>query len=189
MRFTRFFAAALALVPAVQVLAAPASVNNGLSIREPLSPSAQEPASLGDILASARTSINAIKSQLESGDSENPQLVEDATNKLKATFENLMGDLKSLKKAKTDGENGLLQETRAFDLKSWPMVGEAYGVTTDILSVVDQIKAVASAPTAGSKRNAAPTAEGKRSWVSILGSILGGVPGLISTVMSILGSL
>ncbi|KAG9077778.1 hypothetical protein FS749_010277 [Ceratobasidium sp. UAMH 11750] len=187
MLFTRFFAAALALVPAVQVLAAPVSVDNGLSIREHPNPSVQEPASLGDILASARTNINAIKSQLESADSEDPQSVEDATIRLKATFENLMGDLKSLKKAKADGKNGLT-ENSAFDPKSWPMVGEAYGVTTDILSVVDQIKAVASAPSAGTKRNAAPTPEDKRSWASILGWIVKAVPGLVSIVMSIVSS-
>ncbi|KAG9083911.1 hypothetical protein FS749_005641, partial [Ceratobasidium sp. UAMH 11750] len=109
--------------------------------------------------------------------SENPQSVEDATTELKAAFDNLMGDLKSLKKAKTDGKNSGLAEHPGFDPKTWPMVGEAYGVSTDILSVVDEIKDVASAPTAG----------GKRGVAAILGVIVYGVPALVSLVMSILG--
>ncbi|KAG8736362.1 hypothetical protein FRC10_009402 [Ceratobasidium sp. 414] len=174
MLFTRFFAAALVLAPAVQVLAAPASANSGLSIREPPSPAVQEPTSLEDILASARANIGAIRSQL---DSENPQSVQDATIELKTTFDSLIGDLKSLKKAKTTGQNVRLAENGIFDPKSWPIVGEVYEVIKDILTLVDQIKAVTSAPTTGGKLNGV---------VDILKTIVKAAPSVVSIVMSIL---
>ncbi|KAG9085375.1 hypothetical protein FS749_004462 [Ceratobasidium sp. UAMH 11750] len=174
MLFARFFAAALVLVPAVQVLAAPASINTSLSIRESPSPPVQELASLEDILTSARTNIKTVRSHLNS---ENPQSAEDTAIELKATFDNLIGDLKSLKKATTDGKNSHPTENPGFDPKTWPMVSEAYAVSTDILSVVDEIKGVASTPTAG----------GKRGVAAILGVIVYGVPALVALVTSILG--
>ncbi|KAG9078199.1 hypothetical protein FRC06_008495 [Ceratobasidium sp. 370] len=174
MLFTRFFAAALALVPVVQVLAAPASMNSGLSIREPPSPSVREPTSVEDILANARANIGAIKSQLSAG---NPQSVQAATIELKSTFDNLIGDLRSLKKAKTDGQNIQAAENGLFDPKWWPIVGAVYEVVKDILALVGQIKAAASATTTGDKLNAV---------VENLKTIVKAAPSAVSIILSML---
>ncbi|KAG9098767.1 hypothetical protein FS749_003008 [Ceratobasidium sp. UAMH 11750] len=174
MLFTRFFAVALALVPAVQVFAAPAPINNGLSIRESPSPSVRAPMSLEDILARTRANIGTIKSQLNSGD---PQSAETASIKLKATVDNLVGDLKLLKKAKTDGQNIPLGENGIFDPRSWPILGKVYELVKDIITLIDQIRAVAAAQTTGDKLNGI---------VEILKTIAKAAPTVVSIIMSLL---
>ncbi|KAG9090124.1 hypothetical protein FS749_000797 [Ceratobasidium sp. UAMH 11750] len=172
MLFTRFFAVALAFVPAIQVFAAPAPINNGLLTREPSSPSVRAPMSLEDILARAHANIGTIKSQLR-----DPQSAEVASIKLKTTVDNLVGDLKSLKKAKTNGRNIQLGENGIFDPKSWLILGKVYKLVKDIITLIDQIRAVAAAQTTRDKLNGI---------VKILKTIAKAAPTVILIIMSIL---
>ncbi|KAG9081927.1 hypothetical protein FS749_007283 [Ceratobasidium sp. UAMH 11750] len=177
MLITRFFAVALAFIPAVQVFAAPAPMNGDLSIRELPSRPVNSPMSLEDILARARANIGTIKSGLNSGD---PQSAETATVKLKTTFDNLMGDLKSLKKAKTNEQNVRLEENGIFDPRSWPILGQVYELVKagcDILTLVDQIRAAAAAQSTGDKLNGV---------MEILKTIVKAAPTVVSIILSIL---
>ncbi|KAG9095600.1 hypothetical protein FS749_010135 [Ceratobasidium sp. UAMH 11750] len=174
MLFTHLFAIALALVPAVQVFAAPASMIDGLSIREPPSPSVRAPMTLDDILARTCANIGIIKSQLNSGD---PHSAEVASIKLKATVDNLVGDLKSLKKAKTNGQNVRPGENGIFNPTSWPIVDKVFGVVKDVLTLVDQIRAVAASQSTGDKLNGV---------VEILKTIVKATQTVVSIILSIL---
>ncbi|KAG9097809.1 hypothetical protein FS749_005408 [Ceratobasidium sp. UAMH 11750] len=175
MLFTHLFAIVLALVPAVQVSAAPASMIDGLSIREPPSPSVRAPMTLDDILARTRTNIGTIKSQLKSGD---PHSAEAASIKLKATVDNLVGDLKSLKKAKTNGQNVRpAEENGIFNPTSWPIVDKVFDVVKDILTLVDQIRAIAASQSTGDKLNGV---------VEILKIIVKATQTVVSIILSIL---
>ncbi|KAG8734780.1 hypothetical protein FRC10_011447 [Ceratobasidium sp. 414] len=177
MLFTRFFAAALALVPAVLVLAAPASVNTGLSIREPPSPAVQALTPLENILSRARANVGAIQSQLSP---ENPQSAKDASIKLKDTVDGLIGDLKSLKKAKTAGQNVQSAEDGIFDPKSWSIIGDVYELIQYIITVAGQIKDIISAHSSEGIINGV---------VDILNTIIKAVPLIVSIVMSLLALL
>ncbi|KAG8711830.1 hypothetical protein FRC08_015376 [Ceratobasidium sp. 394] len=68
-------------------------------------------------------------------DSGHPQSAEAASIKLKATVDNLVGDLKSLKKAKTDGQNVRLEENGIFDPKSWPILVQVYELVKALWAV------------------------------------------------------
>ncbi|KAG8732472.1 hypothetical protein FRC10_000895 [Ceratobasidium sp. 414] len=172
MLFTRFFTAALALVPAVLVLAAPASVNTGLSIREPPSPAAQSVTPLKNILARARANVGAIRSQLNP---ESAQSAKDASIKLQDTVNGLIGDLRALKTAKTAGQNVQSAQDGIFDW--WPILRDVYDLIQYIITVVGEINGIISNHSSEGIINGV---------VDILKTIIKAVPLIASIVISIL---
>ncbi|KAG9085219.1 hypothetical protein FS749_004602 [Ceratobasidium sp. UAMH 11750] len=120
MRFTHCLAAALALVPAVQVFAGPTSVS-GLSTKAQPTSSVKGSTPPKDIAAGAHASMEAIQSEPGPGDS---------AVQLMAMLEALESDRALLEEVGAIGENGQPTESGISGLETWGVVVDAIGITT-----------------------------------------------------------
>ncbi|KAG9082260.1 hypothetical protein FS749_006989 [Ceratobasidium sp. UAMH 11750] len=168
MRFTHCLAAALALVPAVQVFAAPTSVT-GLSTKVRPTSSVKGSTPPKDIAAGPHASIDAIEPEPGSGDS---------ATELIAMLEALEGDRALLEEVGANGENGQPTESGISGLETWGVVVDAIGITTDIVStitdIIDVTGVIGGGRTGGGRTGGGRTGGGRTGGGRVGGGRTGG---------------